>query len=72
MSSRTYPDEDEVLGKYSISFTGIDWNYYDVHGLIEKMKRDVPKDCREYSDGWWLFEPEYKPVVKSLITEHFG
>lgn len=67
-----YPKFDEILGKFAVSFSGVDWDYYNVHGLIDEIKQEIPKESREYDNGWWLFEPEYKSIVDQLIREHFG
>ena len=74
MPSQHYPIFDDVLGKFCVSFSGIDWEFYSVKDLIAEIKERIPKEHREYNPDshYWLFEPEYERVVLILISLYFG
>lgn len=74
MSSETYPQLDEELGNILIGFDGIDWDYYNVHGLIAELKEAVPKDNRDYDPQKrrWAIDAKFKHVLQGLVDRYFG
>jgi hypothetical protein len=57
-----------------INFTGIDWEYFDVKGLIAEMKDNIPKEFRDYDEETrsWVIDPAFKQYMNVLLREYFG
>lgn len=72
--SKTYPDIDEALDLVIVGFAGLDWDYFDVRGLIVEIKQLIPKESRDYDPETkqWAIDKSYRPVLDELIKQHFG